>query len=634
MLFFEKHQDEPPEKLQTLGVAMLFLSLEHNSDLVFGSLKYLNTLHKVNGDHRFQYSHLLVNHLQFNSYADHFMDDFLLTMYACTESPFNGARQEALSFFEYWIIDDKIATKVFQRITKTWPWTNRNKYYFLSILFEKHSFYSLLNTSVGHIIDAEYLLTGVTVSLQYRNLISPGQTLAITLTKQEIPECFEIIAKVLRHGSTFEMQNCINHWMRCIWHSDRIFDLLNLDSEQILDGEEFRYLHEENMLRLVLFRSSFRKCFERLKNVREIDKFIKSKDSQFDIVHKIPIFDVIITNTMNHIDQLDENLDYLEKFLKSNMHEECSALRHDIMKLMPNLLYLFANLIKSDENVPRIQEFFRYIKIEIFEYGVQQDVYQYIIFGLRIYEIVMKTLYGSKSDRLIKKFNIDINNRLKAFLSEENLWNLCSDENYAYLLNLLRSDYDDVRDIACELAIRFFSSRDINTLCESAISHEDIHQCSYAHYLARVAIHFSNNETLYSTLRNHLNAYLNDYNDPFQQVKSGKHLFSVLNCINELYNVSNFKYIEQRSWEFAQETVYKDIDLTCRISTFLLNLLKVGSGNKEGENGANIGSPSFEKMDANLTQLVESSRYPHEYIHGDKKFLLLSIWMSLKVRNT
>lgn len=626
MVYFNDNAGIPPLQLQKLGLSMLFLTLEKNSDLVFGSLKHLNALHRLHSHIRFDYDASILDGCIFGNCADHYMDDFLLTIYACTESPFNGARQEALIFFAYWIQDAHIAHAVFERITATWAWTNRNKYYFLAIICDRHNFYELLSSSCLK-MEADYFLKGVTLSLQYRNLISPGQTLTISLTRQKVPEVFQAIANILRSGSEFELQNCINHWLHCIYYKEKVFDLLELNSCDILSSSQFAYLLQDNMLRLVLFRSCFKQCFEKSPNVRHIDSFIMSSGQKLDIVHKTSIFDVIITNTINDTPRMSENLSYLEQFLKANMSEACSALRQDILKLMPNLMYLFATLLRNNENVTRIREFFTFVRHEIFEFGISQMQYQTLIFSLRLYEILMKTLYGSRTDRLIKKFNADVNNRLKAFLQLDELWPLCSLDNYQRLLRLLQSDYDDVRDITCELLIRFFPQNDINELCDAAIRHQNIHQCSYAHYMARVAINMSD-AGFYWRLRQYLLDDLPAFEaDPLSKVRNGHHLFGALNCVNEFYSMAIYRFDDRWARDFSEVEIHDDIELTCTIIAMLMRLL----GGESGADGQS-GSPSFEKMDESLTSLVDQSKY---HSGGDdklveKKFILLSLWMTLK----
>lgn len=621
---------------------MLFLCLEKNSDLVCGTLKHLNELHKYHSSFRFTYEPDLMLEIRFNNFSDTFMDDFLLTLYACLESPFNSARQEALNFFEYWILDPLIARRIFKRITNEWPWTNRNKYYFLSIIFDKHSFYELLD--LNDEMDPTYFLNGVAISLQYRNLISPGQTLAIGLTKQEVPEMFLVIADVLRNGPAFELQNCINHWMRCIYNSDRVFDLLMLSSKTILDETAMPYLHRDNHLRLVLFRQCFKQQFERLEHIAEIDAFIKAKSGQFKLVHKIPMIEVIITRSMTNADELNENLDYLERFLKANMMEECSALRNDILKLMPNLLYLLATHLKcGDTVVPRIKQFFQFIKMEIWQVGIQEHlVYQPLIFSLKLFEIMLKTLYGGRGEGVIKKYNPAINDKLKAMLcTEDKVWELCALDNFNYLLALLTCHFDDVREIASELLIRFFQSFAKDVEMPAAIFYnQDIHQCSYAHHLVRVVINSRApevNEPLYQNIRSELRKNCENYQDPLLKVKAGQHFYGAANCLSEFYTMAQYRYDGLgRSQEgnstpvtykiFAPIEMREDIDLVGSCVQLLLKFFKFGWNAEEI-----IGSPSFEKMDGSLTMLVESSSYRADNLFQNKNLLLLSTWMSLKV---
>lgn len=613
---------------------MLFVALDKNSDLVCGSLRHLNALHRLYPTHRFYYDATLLENCRFDGAgaANTFMDDFLLTLYACTESAFNGARQETLIFFEYWTRDAHIANTIFERITSTWPWTNRNKYYFLSIICERHDVYALLQNNCPR-MSAEYFMQGVCVALQYRNLISPGQTLAITLTRQQVPEAFTAIANILRGGSDFEMLNCVNHWMRCVQHKERIFAELHLDDAALFTtADKFQYLHADNGRRLVLFRSCFQVEFEKLPHHDAVDAFCMSTELRSDVVQKIPIFSVITARTMTAPPQrLAANLSCLERFLKENMADQSQALRQDILKMIPNLLYLFAGLLRNGDpnSVERIGQFFRFVRVDIFECGIGgagEAEYQPLIFGLRIYEIILKTLYGSRADRLIKRFNPDVNNRLKMFLATDDRWPLCGPQNYQRLIALLRSDYDDVRDITCELLIRFYPPNDIDALCMAAIRQKDIHQCGNANYLARVAFGFNNrNRHFYGHLKQFVRDRISPFcTDPLRQVRD-EHLFGALNCLNEYYSFTGYVAGDANGNSPAIEDIEEDIRMCAELVTILMRLLG---------GDAVDGSPSFERMDEALNGLVEKSEGQQTTgnVSVDKKYLLLSIWMTIKVK--
>ncbi|KAG4068625.1 hypothetical protein HA402_002316 [Bradysia odoriphaga] len=581
--YFEKHRNVAPEQLQILGTTMLFCSLEQNSDLVYGSLKHLNTLHKFYPDIRFHYNKQLVEHLRFDSWADNFAGNFLTTLYSCAESTFNGARQETLEFFKYWIQDEIVALDVFGEICYGWPWTNRNKYYLLAIIFDRHNFYNLLKS---HDIDPTYFVRGVVISLQYRNLIAPGQSLIVQLVKLNIVEAFNVIADVLRYSTDFELYNCVQ-WLHCISNLEYLYDRLDLANGNIFTDDKFGYLFESSMDKLVLFRRTFKVSFEKHPKIGEIDSLIVSNYQTVRLVHRAAIFEVLITNTMTRLDAIEENLCHLQNFLKDNMSHEHSALRQDIMKLLPNLFYLLTSLLKSatDERKSKIKSFFQFLKLQIFDVGIGQEQYQPLIFSLRLYAILMKLLFGCRQDRLIKEFNVDKNKRLRSFLIDEK----CLGSMY---LELMTST--------------------------------DIQQCRYSHLFARIAM--QNDESLLqSTLKEFLSSNESDYADPFRKANTGSHLFGAVNCLNEFYCFRKDMSISGQRVKNSTANTMTDITLAERITNHFLLLLKTACPEE-----AKHGSPSFEKMDESLEVLLSRSVQPVTDLYEDKKFLLLSLWLTLK----
>lgn len=622
--YFENHKNIDPVQLQIFGTCMLFCSLEKNSDLVYGTLKHLNTLHKFYPDRRFAYNKHLLEHVKFDSWADNYSSNFLMTLYACAESSFNGARQEALEFFKYWTQDPSTALDVFGEICFRWPWTNRNKYYFLAILIESHNFYDLLKQTS---IDPTYFVRGIMIALEYRNLISPGQNLLVLLTKLNIAEAFDVLGEVLRHASDFRLYNCVQ-WLHCVAHLEYLFDRLDLSNKDLLSAEKFGYLFESNMDKLVLFRKTFKESFQTHPKIEEIDRFIVTNYKSVGLNHRAAIFDVLITNTMSRLDAMAENLSNLENFLADNMSHEHSALRQDIMKLMPNLFYLLTTLLKTAtaELKENIKSFFQFLKKKIFDAGIRNEQYQPLIFSLRLYEILLKLLFGRREDRLIKEFNVDKNSRLKSFLIDENVWDPRSNEHYDTLIRLMQSDFDDVRDISTELLCRFFPTNAIGNVYNDLMTSIDLTQCRYAHLFARITMQ-NNDSELYSNLKKFLDSNESDYDDPFLKISTGNHLFGAVNCLSEFYCIRKTTTMPKERKRIPLANTLADVTSSERIVNQFLLLLKTAcSGDKSK------GSPSFEKMDESLELLLDKSMQPVTDIYEDKKRLLLSIWLTLKVK--
>lgn len=642
-LIFEHNAHLQPHQFQALGTAMLFTALERNSDLVFGALRFLNVLHRLNPDVIFEYERgacVAIDALRFESVADRFLDDILMTLYACTESPFNGVRPEALAFFAYWVRPDRIAHAAFVRIALTWPWTNRNKFYFLSLLCEAHGFGRLMREAPGAAerLDRVEFVRGLSLSLQYRNLISPGQTLAITLARQDVPEMFERLAWLLRDGPRFEAMNCLNHWMRCVSGADRVFALLELDSAELLTGDRFEYLRADGFERLVLFRACFKKQFAEVPLAAQIDAIVTARpldgtaDSEAAV--KLAQLDVIIANTIARPAEIVPNLTLIVAFMRHTMHVECSAMRQSILKLVPNLLYLLAPMLRRPDVEPAVRTFFRALRTDVFEAGMDgAPAYQPVVFATRLFEVVLKTLHGSRTDRIIKRFSADVNGKIVRFLDEQETWPLLSVPNYQRLFALLRSEFEDVRDIACELLVRFFPANDIRRQCEAAVWHTDIHQCGYAQLLARVAIGFEGGAEWCGNLRERVRSVLMEYGqDPLRRMRAdGGHLFGAVDAINVVYTS---QMSQQREGVLTTERLLYDIHLAEDIVLMMLSYLQFGGECSDGDRQAD-GSASFERMDESLTALVKRSECMNSddvdvALEQSKQWLLLSLWTSLR----
>lgn len=625
---------------------MLFITLERNSDLLFGALRFLNVLHRLQPKLPFVYhsSSSPVQGLRFESAADSFAGNWLITLYACCESPFNGARPEALAFFRNVVQTDFIANEMLVDIVNTWPWTNRNKYYFLSILFDVHGFERLLRrieAQSGDALQRDELLRGMMLSLQYRNLISPGQTLAISLTRQAVPGMFAQLAHTLRDGPRFEALNCLNHWMRCVDGKDRVFELLELGSDDLLSPERFAYLHASNFERLVLFRACFKREFANAPLIDRIDAIVNERQlvrtasscTGGDIVAILAQLDVVIANTIAQPADIVRNLSLIGAFMRFTAHEDSTPLRENTLKLVPNLLYLLAPMLRHPNVEPHVRAFFRTLRTDIFEAGLAdaEQRYQPVVFATRLYAMLLKTLYGSRSDRIIKRFSAEVNAKIVQFLGEQDTWPLLGDANYARLFALLRSEFDDVRDITCELLVRFYPANDIREQCETALRHTDVHQCGRGRLLARVAIGFVNGGAnandaeggrFYCALGAQVRAAFADYGeDPLRRVREpGGHLFGGLDAMNEFHSATKCSALDGPG----------DVRLCEHIVRVIIGYLQTGSACTDDRPAD--GSASFERMDENLGALVQRSSYRSDGADVDqlKQALLKSLWTTLR----
>lgn len=636
-MIFHLNSHLQPHQFHAIGTAMLFTALERNSDLVYDALRFLVQMHTLHPDVEFVYERgacAAVDALRFDTVADGFLDDFLMTLYACAESPIKGVRPEALAFFSRWVRSKRVAYAVFVRIALTWPWTNRNKFYFLSLLCESHGFEELMREAPGaERLRGDEFVRGLSLSLQYRNLLSAGQTLAVTLSKQNVPEMFERLAWLLRDAPCFEAMNCLIHWMPCVRGKDRVFELLELDSGELLTASRFEYLRAGDFERLVMFRACFRKQFSKVRLAAQIDAICNGRRLDdgvgVEVAVKLAQLDVIIANTIDQPDKIVSNLALIAAFMRHTMHVECSAMRRSILKLVPNLLYLLAPMLRRPDVEPAVRSFFRTLRTDVFEAGLDGVVaYQPVIFATRLLEVMLRTLHGNRSDRIIKRLNTFVNARIVSFLDESETWPLLSESNYRRLFALLRSEFEDVRDIACELLARFFPANDIRGQCEAAVWHTDIHQCGYGKLLARVAIGFDGGSEWCAKLSDRVREVLSQYGqDPLRRMRAdGGHLFGALDAMSVVYT--------------GKTAVVDDIDrmsaeslLAVDVVDAVLDYLQFGGKCSDGDREAD-GSASFERMDESLSAMVKRSQCTGGESDADlelsKQWLLLSLWNALR----
>lgn len=662
-----------PDILHKNALRMLCNCINRNSTLIYASLKHINSLHKRYPKYSFKFTDDILKEIlqittTFNNKISttNIINDFLLFLYASMEYPFGGVRHETLLIFEYWIRNERTATEIFKILIQKYSWINKNKYYFLTILLTKYNLYKLIEncSELENITKDSIQLNGITLSLKYRHLISPGQQLVGQLTEQNNVEIYVIIENIVKNGTDFEIKNCINQWLCLIKQLNKIYDHLELSQLNILtfsnEENKFNYLYKNNMLRLILLRKLFKIEFEQHTQIKLIDQCIFANYKNYNDIQKISLYTILfnnmnILNNIRNFNEFSENLTWFTFFLEDNLNTECTQLRHEILKNLPNLLNSFStNLVTENKSIRnnnnnfsimdnfnddqllfknRIGNLFTFFKLKIFENGCHQIDYQPTIFALRIFEIILKYFYGTRDDHLIKCFDKYKIEQLKSILLDN--WLILSIDNVQILINLLKNDYDDIRNLSCDIIIRFFkeflqvdSNNDllIYDLCKNTIINTDLRVCNYAQHYGKIYFSKINDDRFdfYQFLKTHLSNMLQCFNDdPLNYSKFyGFHFFGPLNVLNEFYKLLLLNNNNNIEWLNESE----DIKLCNDILELLLQLL-----NFPNNINSSYGSPSFEKMDESLTLLVQKSKYKSTNIQEDKKFLLTTIWMSLKV---
>lgn len=623
-ILFKLKNDKFPDDLydksnSTNRVAMIsgIFSSEYykilNPALIFE--KCLNSLTETST----QYSNCVTTALKnLTTFCKYFQDfdlpSFEIWKLICVnlESPFSGTRERGILLLTEVVRKDlKFSKKLFTEIYIYWPWTNKHKYFILSTIFSAWSFNEFVPES-----ERLMFFQGCSISLKHKNLLSPGQTLIRVLAKNQIFGLNDFILSILRTGTDFEFENCVKQWINSIQDREDVFRVI------IVHWNEFE------PERLIYLRNTMKSCFEKLEKLDEIDEKLKNNISSIKNMEEI--FDFLLNASMN-TKSLKSNLEALKCFLKSNSNSERTSLRQLILKKISIFFDFLAKAHSSGltgtVEKKSIIDFMIFLKTDLYENGIiDAKNYQSIIFSLKIYQILLKTFsdLNPHQKRLNKNSNLTANRKFHEFLLKNDIWNFQSENHFNEMTKLLNNDFDDIREIACEILIKFFqhemSSEKIQKTIKYSTESTDIKTCSYGHHYTKVYV--SNTTTANDLIEFHENLekklienFTEFQKDPNLSIKSNGHLFGYLNSISEIYRKENL------SDDFIRLT-WDLISLVEKISDYLLDILNSAGHCKE--------SPNFEVMYKSLEISIRKSNYNSMNLHDDINYLLVSVWMTLK----
>lgn len=517
------------------------------------------------------------------------------------ESPISGVRDKLLTMFAKIVKNTNYALQVILPELLQRPWTDRNKFYLLAELFHEHKFLQIQEMNFSNLGDNFF--KGLCMSLRYRHLFSPGQTLVKELIKQEMPQMYYSIADIFIFGSLLEKKVMIEHWS-CLWNQadrDNIFIQMDTkcDFEAIIQTARIEL---DIFSHLVILRNIFSKQFQhRGFDVQAIDQIINDKWTIMSDHHFIEaqIYEIFVENVNTGVDT-SESLKFLENFIESRCETADAAFRMNILKKLPSFLLHLAKLASKDRSV---DNFFEFLRDKVFLQGVSSTIYQRQIFALKVLQTVL-TLF-------VKNHPNDSHDSVVI----QKIWDVRDNRSRQLLLHLAsHSDFDDVRTLAYELLSKYLPG-------PTELINENVYQLRYPNFQTRFSIFneykAGNIDALKQIFKQGLDVTEESLRhmrkDPLHAVKNEVNLFKPLDCLNEFLIHDG---ISLESLENDGEL----IELVKCVSDVIIDLIN------SKEQGID-----FSKLDENLLLLVEQSSVKSSHVEKDKKLLLQSFWQTLRV---
>ena len=125
------------------------------------------------------------------------------------------------------------------------------------------------------------------------------------------------------------------------------------------------------------------------------------------------------------------------------------------MRKLPDVFNLLAS--KRFRNVQVLREFFKIIRRDLYQQGINLGTYESIFFSVRLLKVILKQYCGSSGSLLSKNTNIEENLKFGKYLKNQNIWDGASEEVFNNLLKLVREDqHSDLCEFAVSILIEFF----------------------------------------------------------------------------------------------------------------------------------------------------------------------------------
>jgi hypothetical protein len=314
------------------------------------------------------------------------------------ESPIPRVRELLLMIFQYVITDRPYFDKfILPQLLNEWPWTNRNKYNMLAMVFSKYKYTDLMKTTEQKNIQPKIFFRGVEMSLRYAKTMPSSQALVRVLAKENVPALHTMVVSVLTSRPLGEeFRNAIQYWLpQC----NTVFQQMQFDIQAMVREIE---ANNEISGKSIVYRNAFASQFKsedaaQLANAvaKNIEVFPKDDHLQRQVL------EIFIKNLINAETITEDDLSAIIRVLKQNA--STISLHEFMLKQMATLL---KHMIKtagkwtaSGEKIPiSIRSFAAVIKADLVDYEISKDLETVdpalLEFALRMYELICKTFYS------------------------------------------------------------------------------------------------------------------------------------------------------------------------------------------------------------------------------------------------
>lgn len=545
-------------------------------------------------------------------------------------SRFIGAREEALNILQFIVkFDQKFSLEIARLVVDRWPWTFANKYYVLLTIMEGFNGYIGMLESLTLRVDD--LIEGLFMALKFRILFSPGQLLFRSLLrKDQHPVVTQFLDKLIASRDKQLLHNFHVQWSKEMFHY----------RDEIFEG-----VRENDLLQLDL------DCQTIVMNI--FKEHLIGRDSAPSTFPEDPVIqqhymEILLFRVSKQF-SLSDDLKRLNRFFVELRENQDTTLRQHVFScfaiFVSNLIQLHTLTDKEHVHQP-IETFFQQLISETMIPGFNSEdpSYSEIILSVRLLEILLKSFNGRGKAKASKE--LQDKKAFQELLKRKNIFDPASDLHFNHLLRLLLSTFDDIRQLAANILLEYFPAtterrrRLQETFCEQ-IYFSSINDCGRVHGYFTVLVPYClqlklNVFELYQEYKTLLvDNYENHFSpDPLRAINCGIHVFDKINIVQEIVKARQLSPVELLSL----------VKLLRDISERMLHFLCISSGRRTKDD-QDI-TPSFQVIDESLqvlinnsgrkeidwNLLVDESVMEEEEAVRQRKDLLSSIWMTLKVR--
>lgn len=512
-------------------------------------------------------------------------------IYFCIQT----TRDESLILFKNYVMNlppskqEEISIVIYD-----WSWNNKNKYHLLAIIIQvvPEKFW-----------ERGSLKNALRQCLTRKNLFSSSQSVIKSLYARKSPIVHELFEEIFATGSETELLNLKSQWFVIISKKQELFDSLEFDFNDF--QVYFRYIYILDIFSEVIFKDSdFKK--------NEFLKFLRSNLESLSDTNLLTVYKLLV-NSLKFLD-LQETLALILSIIKLKRNIPSPEFRNNVTGKFSDIFNFLANLptVKSES-------FFASLKSFLFE-GFESKDYQPIIFSVKITLSLLKTFFAESVKGFSKKCHLSKNHIFGKQLREQGVIDFEELQTKMTEVLIDAGEYDDIRELIVDI-LGHLKCRDISILLGSfkkLAGSREINQvitsASFAKILVKSDIDTSDYfDFCFETLSSNLEEF---EKDPLKTATSGRHLFGYLNALNEI-SIKN-QSIQQ----------IKLLEVVEQIVNMVLKMMSATVFNDD----ENSVAASFQVIDESLDLFVKSSACMQAgNSEAQRKFLLLSLWLSLRV---